>query len=406
MLSNFAEHADVFGELDAQGDKNSLSSGVTWPSVVSSQSDAPYLEALGLYINPFSVVSEEQFYFESPALKQRLQTLLHMVENNKALLCVTGDAGGGKTTLLRQFVALAKETWQPFEISVGAVSNERQILAKVASGINAPVCRYQFSGILSRVQFLNDENRFPVLVIDDAHELDSKVIFTLQKLKQKIIKKNLNMSIVLFAEQSIKVLLGDKLLRDLSNEWVYSIYLPRLSERDTANYIQHRMTVAGMLIDKPFKPADVKAIYKMAKGLPRKTNEVAHRMLACNFGDGNITRMVQLSWVQSLKNIVHGNWIYLAMGVSLLAMIVLVDPLGDKQIPDSELPETSQILLPALPSALPSDTDKIDHDPDLQIETQDGMLTSVNYIESDCDSTIFIDCQKGEGKIQKNIFYK
>jgi len=416
MLSNFAEHIDVFGETTEVEEKNSSASGVNWPVVPNRRrSDAPYLEALGLYLNPFTLTNDEKFYFESPALKQRLQTLLHMVETNKGLLCVTGDAGGGKTTLLKQFVSLAKESWQPFEINVGSVSNERQILAKVATGINAPVCRYQFSGILSRVQLLNDDNRFPVLVIDDAHKLSEKIIVTLQKLKQKIIKKNLNMGIVFFADKSIKSLLNSSELRDTSGEWVYSIYLPRLSEKDTADYIQHRMTVAGMLIDKPFKPADIKAIYKMAKGLPRNTNETAHRMLACNYSCDNKKKIVpiaQVSWIQGVENVVKDNWVYMVMGVLLLAMFFSMGPARSKLVVEtgqSNVSDKESITVTKSPTAL---VDQLDSSsvPDKgsvqKLQMHSARLTPVSFSTADCDASIFLDCLQGKGKVQKKIYYK
>ncbi|NOX42685.1 MAG: AAA family ATPase [Gammaproteobacteria bacterium] len=413
MLSNFAEHTVVYNEAGADNYQ------------ASNPSSAPYLGALGLYINPFSAQPDDEFYFESLALQQRFQTLFHMVENNKALLCVTCDEGGGKTSMLRRFVNSSKETWQPFEIHVGTVSNDRQILAKVAQSINAPVCRYQFTSILSRVQLLNENNRFPVLVIDDAHKLSPNVVSTLQKLKHKIIKKELKMSIVLFADQSIKTILADKLLRDLSDEWVYSIYLPRLSEKDTALYLQHRMAVAGMLIDKPFKPADVSVIYKLSKGLPRKTNEVAHRMLVCNFGDGRPVRTIQLAWLQKLKNISAENKIYFVMGVSLLVMLMLVEPMASKRIAGVESPAllsttslstTSSVVHTSDAFALGGDfnANKQIYGEEQEISNlsahklgqQSGMLSSVNYMDKECDSKIFIDCGNKKGKIEKNISYK
>jgi len=392
MLSNSAEHSLAFGEAeDASSAEDSViaDGSVTaegsLPVAVAVPDAASYLDAFGLYINPFSEVSDEKFYFESPALKQRLQTLVHMVENNKALLCLTGDEGGGKTTLLKQFISLAQETWQPFEVDVGTETNERQVLARVAQGIKAPVCRYQFSGILSRLKILNEKNHFPVLVIDDAHNMSPKVIAALQKLKKKIIAKDLKMSIVLFADRSIKSLFNHKLLRDLSNEWVYSIYLPRLSEKDTAQYIQHRMTVAGMLIDKPFKPADIAAVYKMSKGLPRKVNEVAHRMLLSNYGSEDTVSTLPASWLEKFKGIGVENGIYFLLGIFLLVLLVTVES-GSERVVAKKSSSVEQVSGKEIKSS------------------------SSNRIHDKlCDAELFVGCDGKDGAGvdgKRNIVYK
>jgi len=368
--------------------------------------DAAYLEALGLYVNPFSLVPDEKFYFESPAIKQRMQTLMHMIGSNNALICVVSDEGGGKTSFLRKFTHDAGAKFKLHEMKVSNNTSPMQMLNGIAESIGAGVLKKeskQIEKILARLSVVSSDNNFPVILFDNGHQLGAKNISALLKLKRRIADKNLKMSTVIFADRDIKNTLNHKSLKNISDDWVYSIYLPRLSEKDTAEYLHHRLTAAGMLIDKPFTSSDVSAVYKISKGLPRKTNEVAHRLLLCNYGGLRPATKFQFGWMDKFRSINNENKTYIAMSLVLLVMLTSVES-GEVKLAN------------ASPTVVAHNEQAIRSVPGVQsriAEFSTAKAQSVALkskapvsVDANCDEAIFLDCGKPAKDAIKNISYK
>lgn len=370
------------------------------------EKEASYLSAFGLYLNPFSLIPDNKFYFESPALKQRLQTLSHMVENNKALLCVTGDEGGGKTSLLRYFVDGLDGDWRAYELSVTRGLTSKQLLNHIAESFQADAHKKEsklITNIFNRIKILNQQQCFPVLVIDDGHQTDPKAMSALQKLVRAAADKELKMSVVLFANREIRDIFNDCALRDVAEEWVYNIYLPRLSEKDLTDYLLHRMTIAGMLIDQPFKSADVSAIYKVSKGLPGKVNEVAHRMLLSNFGDGKSKKVISPGWLNKLQVLSLQNKIYLVMGIVLLIIMATVSPQDAQKSAVGTTVAMQTNKQPAFGSAV-KEANADSSKPNSREVKRSSKGKSANECKGMTD--IFLDCGEQNKVVQKNISYR
>lgn len=313
----------------------------------AEMSDAAYLGAFGLYLNPFSKVPDDRFYYESPPLKQRMQTLSHMVANNDALIVVAGDEGGGKTSFLRHYANICEDQynglWQPHEVTLDGDTDSVMVLRAIAASLQTKVKRdesEQIEIIFQQLKKLNNKDCYPAVLIDDGHRLSPRALSAMQKLKCAVKDKGLKLSIVLFANRDIKNKFNDPCLRDVSEEWLYSIYLPRLSQKDTEGYLNHRLTVAGMFIDRPFKPADVATIYKLAKGLPRKTSLYAHRLLLQKFGSKEPSSKTRAEpghldvIKQKLSSMSRDNKIYMSLAVALLVVVFSVGPGRDNAIVD------------------------------------------------------------------------
>ena len=377
---------------------------------VTHGEDAAYLNALGLYVNPFSLVPDEKFYFESPAMRQRMQTLLHMIESNNGLICVVSDEGGGKTSFLHKFTHEAGEKWSLHEVSISKDTSPLQILNSIAASIGANVLKKESRQIEEIVAHLSEsggDKSFPVIMFDNGHQLDAKTISALLKLKRKIADKKLKMSTVIFADRNIKNTLNHKLLKNISNDWTYSIYLPRLSEKDTAEYLYHRLITAGMFIDKPFTPADVSAIYKVSKGLPRKTNEVAHRLLMCKYGGLRPAAKIQFGWLDKIKSINNENKTYIAMSLVLMVMLTSVGSGGPG-------------LVNASPAVVAHNAQAINSVPEMQNKTTEFSAAALpatkkpvalksktpSSIDAECDASIFLDCGKPAKDAIKTISYR
>jgi len=83
----------------------------------------------------------------------------------------------------------------------------------------------------------------------------------------------------MFSEPEIEKNLGATELGPLRNLISHSFELTPFNEEDTANYIKHRLAIAGLTGDSPFTPAVVKVIYGTSHGIPSKINELSQVVL-------------------------------------------------------------------------------------------------------------------------------
>ena len=397
--------------------------------------NASYLAAFGLYLNPFSPVPDDEFYFESAPLRQRMQTLQHMVTTNDALLCVTGDEGGGKTSFLRHFVDHCEGAWQPFEVRVEGLTDSVQVLRAIAASIDAQVVESepdQINKIFERLKELNTDDCNPIVTIDNGHLLSPRALSAMQKLKSTVKDKQLKLSIVLFANREIKTKFNDKALRDVADQWLYSIYLPRLSQKDTEQYLIHRMTVAGMFIDQPFSDDDIATVYRHAKGLPSKTNLIAHRLLSCNYGSkapSSKTRIESSGWqlyLEKFNNLSRDSKIYLSLFVGLVFVIATVGP-GEKSVevaaelngeavamvnPGTDAKQTTMQATKQTTKQLDPKAELSDKPEEISaLGLDESIAKHAKTVAAECDGVadLFVDCNNPDLKpgqsIRKNISY-
>ena len=261
-------------------------------AVHSSGANLPtYFSRFGLTREPFSsAVEDDMFYSEAEdgerlnlSRSQRLNLLLHLAPYSDALL-VTGEAGIGKTTLLHQFLARVEPSWRVCAVSASpTVNNEviSQCLTREFAkeeGISS-VELNKVEGLREHIRSLRESALSPILIIDDAHELSKEVLGFLLGLVQTDKNGGKLLSVIMFSEPGIEKNLGSADLAPLRNLISHSFELTPFNEGDTANYIKHRLSIAGLMGESPFTPAVVKVIYGTSHGIPAKINELAQVVL-------------------------------------------------------------------------------------------------------------------------------
>jgi type II secretory pathway predicted ATPase ExeA len=64
-----------------------------------------YESFFGLSARPFELTADPRFFFETPQHREALTALRYGLEARKGLIVLTGEAGTGKTTVLRAAMA-------------------------------------------------------------------------------------------------------------------------------------------------------------------------------------------------------------------------------------------------------------------------------------------------------------
>lgn len=242
-----------------------------------------YLASYGLTEAPFSSQQDDRFLYLNTSLNERLELLKHYTQYGNLLLLVTGERGIGKSSLKQRFINTAQEEWQICEIQSHTMMDASLLLRQVATGFNITEPPLEpavlFEVLSEQLEHIHQQALVPILIIDDAHELPQDALQALLFLAEHHSDQHATLRIILFCEPEIETMLEDPAIHSLKERVTHSMELPSLDETQTAEYLRHRLAVAGLDGTSPFTPKLVNKIFKASAGIPSKINEYAHQNL-------------------------------------------------------------------------------------------------------------------------------
>jgi len=242
-----------------------------------------YLGNYGLSEAPFSSLLQDKFMFLDAERAQRINMLQHMVRYSNLLLIVQGKSGVGKTALMRRFMQTAEDDWQVCEIAANTMIDAEQLLFQAAQGFGVrelPQDASELQDMLyAKVATFHHNDQIPILIIDDAHELPKDALLAIFNLADAFVNEVNLLRIILFCEPQIEKIINSKDVRSLRERVTHTMEVPALDEDATAEYLKHRLAVAGFNGGSPFTPKIIKKIYRGSNGIPAKINTLAHEFL-------------------------------------------------------------------------------------------------------------------------------
>ncbi len=249
----------------------------------TAQNGADYLSHFGLQQPPYQDGLDGRFFYADPGLIQRLDLLQHLTQFGDMLLGVTGVQGSGKSTLAQQYLQRGNtSTWRSCQFNGAALQQPEQLLTSLADafGLNSAATPERLrSDLLRHCQTLRHNSQLPVVVIDDAQLLPDTVLGCLLELAEDPHATLKLLRIVLFSEPGLEqrlIALGwHTPLRPL----LHSMDIPRFGEEQTAAYLMYRLAAAGYSGASPFTLTEIRALHKVADGIPGRLNSQAHELL-------------------------------------------------------------------------------------------------------------------------------
>jgi DamX protein len=257
---------------------------VTKPDNNSNPSaNGGYLGLYGLTREPFIGEMSPSLFYLGATREQRLNLLLHLIPLGEILL-ITGVPGIGKTTLLEQFLARGKESWRVCRLDASAGLDSNQLLQQLVQAFAPEVAGQADRSererlLIAQLQLLRKNAQQPMLLIDNAQHMPESGFRALSKIILDAPEEERLFGAVLFSEPEIEEKLNNPALQALRGQIKHTFELPRLSEEETLQYLDHRIQAAGLQGSSPFTAAVNKAIFGASKGLPLKINELAQAVM-------------------------------------------------------------------------------------------------------------------------------
>ncbi|MBI5103169.1 MAG: AAA family ATPase [Nitrospirae bacterium] len=246
-----------------------------------------YLEYYRLAEHPFSNVVDSRFYYNSPQQAGALGKLKYAVDTKKGLAVVIGNVGAGKTTLARRLLEqLDEENYEAALLVIihSSVSSE-WLFKKFAIQLGVKHVsdnKLELLGeIYKRLNEINEEGKKAVVLMDEVQMLNSREIMEeFRGLLNMESSEGKMVNFVFFGLPELDhVLMLDE---PLKQRVAVRIRLTAYSEEDTAEYINHRLKVAGAGHE-IFSSEAMRSVFKYSNGTPRLINTICDNALLEGF---------------------------------------------------------------------------------------------------------------------------
>ncbi len=257
-----------------------------------------YAPFFGLKHEPFSIAPDPRYLFMSERHREALAHLLYGVNGGGGFVLLSGEIGAGKTTVCRCFLEQI-----PRRTNVAYIFNPKltgiELVKSVCDEFRIPyVARepHHGAGPATVTDYLDPLNQFllkthavgsnNVLIIDEAQSLSADVLEQLRLMTNLETSERKLLQIILIGQPELRDMLAQPGMQQLAQRVIARFHLDALSERETAQYIQHRLAVAGMTGPIPFGNDTLKRIHHICRGVPRRINLLCDRALLGAYAGG------------------------------------------------------------------------------------------------------------------------
>jgi len=246
-----------------------------------------YEAFFGLNERPFHLTPNPRFLFLNPRHREALATLRYGLTSSLGITVLLGEAGTGKTTLLRS--ALHAERRPEHRCAVLsnptlAPADFYEILADKFGLPHASGSKGRF--LLAFERDLLDRHTAggrTAVVIDEAQSLTHELFEEIRLLANLETSTAKLVNVVLVGQQELADRLNDPSLRQLKQRIVLRCSLAPLDLPSTESYIAGRLRVAGADPCGVFTKKAVVAIYEASRGIPRTIGVVCENALLAGY---------------------------------------------------------------------------------------------------------------------------
>ena len=245
----------------------------------------------GLRERPFDLTPNPRYLYLTGGHREALSNLQYGITGRKGITLLIGEAGTGKTTLVRAALeAVAGPHVRCVYVSNPVLSREEfyEFMApKFGLSERAAVSKARFlSELEESVIGRHRAGGLTALVIDEAQSLPHELLEEVRLLANFETATDKLLPVVLAGQPDLAVRLEHEELRQLKQRVALRCDLSALDIRETAAYISGRVAIAGGDSTRIFTREAVQTIYERSRGIPRTISVICDNALLTGFAAG------------------------------------------------------------------------------------------------------------------------
>jgi general secretion pathway protein A len=246
-----------------------------------------YQEFYHLKDHPFRLTPDPAYLCLTAQHREALSGLLYSVRTRLGLTVLIGEAGTGKTTLLRTLTDL----FEGKNFVIARCNNPTLardefydlLLAELRVECPSSLKSRQLSALQEALIRFREAGRSAILIVDEAQKLPLELLEEIRLLLNLETPREKLLQIIMAGQPELGIIIGRTELRQLKQRVSAIFRLQTLSIEELREYLQHRLGRAGIPEQRLF-PADlISLIHRYTQGIPRLVNSLCDATLQTGF---------------------------------------------------------------------------------------------------------------------------
>jgi general secretion pathway protein A len=249
-----------------------------------------YEDFFGLTERPFDLTPSPRYLVLTESHREALRNLEYGIGSRKGITLLVGEAGAGKTTVIRAAIERLSMHVHTVHINNPTLSRAEFVqtlatkfaLSEAASRSKA-VLLVELENLL-RARREAGENS--VMIVDEAQSLPLDLLEEIRLLANIETDSDKLLSVIIAGQPELAARLNQQELRQLKQRVALRCELRALRRSETEAYVAGRIRAAGGVGAHVFTREAVAMIHEGARGLPRTINVIADNALLGGFAAG------------------------------------------------------------------------------------------------------------------------
>jgi putative secretion ATPase (PEP-CTERM system associated) len=252
-----------------------------------------YDDHFGLTTRPFQLTPDPRFWFSTATHRKAMAYLGYGLAQGEGFIVITGEIGAGKTTLAGHLV----ETIDPQRINVvrlvSTAIHADDLLRTVATALGVDPAGLAKAQLLTAIERalhgVARTGRRTLLVVDEVQALPVDSLEELRMLSNFQGSGHALLQILLLGQPEFRDRLhGSDALEQLRQRVIAIHHLDPMGEDEVADYIAHRLGIAGWQGRPDFTDDAFPAFHRGSGGIPRRLNQLAARTMLAAAVEGQV----------------------------------------------------------------------------------------------------------------------
>ncbi len=250
-----------------------------------------YYEMWNMKINPFSVISDERFFFLSESHREAMETISFAFKNGAPIVKVYGDPGTGKTTLLRYMDSkVSGSNIISRYIMVDPLMTPSSFFMEILGAFSKkPSLPKDQRRLIERTLVaIGRSGKNMIVFVDETQDMGDRLLSFIRSFIDTLSTRypDRDFLFVLAGDSTLKDRLSGREFLALNQRSPYECHLKGLTKKEAYGYIRYRLKIAGYTGDDLFPPKICRMIWEFSQGNPRIMNMLAERALISAFVNG------------------------------------------------------------------------------------------------------------------------
>ena len=266
-----------------------------------------YEQFFGLRERPFDLTPNPRFLVMTDGHREALSNLEYAIDSRKGVTLLLGEAGSGKTTVIRAAVEQATSRVHCVHLHNPALTRNEFVEMLAARFELSDEARRSKTALLLEMESLlqkrYETREATVLIVDEAQSLSTELLEEIRLLANIETNDEKLLTLVIAGQPELGSKLDDPSLRQLKQRIALRCELRPLTLHETLVYLAGRIRAAGGVTSRIFTREAATLLHQTAAGIPRTINVLADNALLAAFArqQSPVTSQIVTEIVQDFR---------------------------------------------------------------------------------------------------------